>query len=459
MKGTYILPVIGFIGATSLACAAKNYNSTIDNSAQYKKKYEQQYSRSPQQQDEPEQQAAPQPVVQQKSPAAISQARAQRSLTIEEMLAVKQKIQTADAYSSRNLPGNALVQLLEAQEIAGNSFTDQLTSRVQTTTAALKDLIDVYRINIHFTDQTQSGRAEHIQYALLDNRYTPGIEAVASGGAYTLAVDLRTIEIDEKTKTQRFTILIPTGTMKTFNGEYAALQQTVDIKCADYFARRDAARGAGVQGFSGFSQAINAASSSGGSDVLGIVFGLAKTVDASARASAADSASHSCQQVQEELQATSMFTSDTMTMPYAYTEEVTRKTATAGIRVTLTTSKGTTLFSSPPLDLEFVREDLYRDEVASNNIKGDPKETISDKEVFRGVLQTIPQQVYTLINQGGGLWDVIALQNTQTLTGEEAVEAYVQLYFDAYNQETKRVALDYVVGNSSVTEKQLNILD
>ncbi len=379
--------------------------------------------------------------------------------SLQNMLAVKEKIKIADAYTVRTLPGNALVALLEAQEIAGTTFRDELRPRLETATAAVKDFIDVYQVNIRVADQTQSGRAEHIQYALLDNRYTPGIEAVSSGGAYTLTVDLRTIEVDEKTKTQRFTILIPTGTMKTMNGEYVALQQTVDIECADYFARRDSARGAGVQAFNGFAGAINAASTSNGSDLLGIAFGLARTVDASARMSAADSASYNCQQAQEELQATSMFTTDTQTAPFTYMEETIRKTATAGVRVTLTTNKGVALFSSPPLEFMFVREDVYRDEVATNNIQGDPKETISDKEVVRGVIQTIPQQVHDLTNQGSGLWDVIALQNAQALTGERALEAYVQLYFDGHRPETKRVALDYIVENSSVTVRQLDKLD
>ena len=371
------------------------------------------------------------------------------------MLAVKQKIQTADAYSSRNLPGNALLQLLEAQEIAGTSFTDELTPRLKTTTASLKDYIDTYKVDVRVVDSTGSGRGEYLQYALLDKGYKPGIEAVPSSGAYTLTVDVRTIEVDEKTKSQRYTILVPTGTMKTLNGEYAALQQTVDIECADYFARRDAARGAGVQGFNGFTGAINAASSSGGTDFLGIAFGLAKTLDASSRVSAADAASHDCQAVQEELQATSMFTSDTMTAPFTYTEETTRKTATAGVRFTLTTNKGAVLLASPPLEFAFMREDVARDEVASNNIQGDPKESISDKEVIRGVLQAIPQEVYDLTNQGGGLWDVIALQNAQTLSGEKALEAYVQLYFDAYQLQTKLAALGYIEHISCATSKYM----
>ncbi len=381
---------------------------------------------------------------------------AEPTLSVQEMLAVKEKIKAADAYSSRNLPGNALLQLLEAQEIAGTAFRDELKPRLTATTAALQDYIDTYQMNIRVTDQTQSGRGEYLQYALLDKGYKPGIEVVPSTGAYTLTVDVRTIEVDEKVKSQRYTILVPTGTMKTFNGEYAALQQTVDIECADYFARRDAARGAGVQGFNGFAGAINAASSSGGTDLLGIAFGLAKTVDASSRVSAADAASHDCQAAQEELQATSMFTSDTMTAPFTYTEETTRKTATAGVRFTLTTNKGAVLLASPPLEFAFMREDVARDEVASNNIKGDPKESISDKEVIRGVLQAIPQEVYDLTNQGGGLWDVIALQNAQTLSGEKALEAYVQLYFDAYQAPTRKVALAYILENSNVTAKQLD---
>src|SRR3989338_3042917 len=103
-----------------------------------------------------------------------------------------------------------------------------------------------------------------------------------------------------------------------------------------------------------------------------------------------------------------------------------------------------------------MREDVARDEVASNNIQGDPKESISDKEVIRGVLQAIPQEVYDLTNQGGGLWDVIALQNVQTLSGEKALEAYVQLYFDAYQAPTRKVALTYIVENANVTAKQLD---
>lgn len=383
----------------------------------------------------------------------------QRSLSVEEMLAVKQKIQTADAYVAKNLPGNALVQLLEAQKIASGSFGDELRPRVQTTTATIKDFIDTYDVNVRVVDATGSGRAEYIQYKLQDKQYKPGVEVVASGGYYTLTLELRTIEVDEKRKVQSYVVQIPTGTTQSMNGEYAALQQKVDITCADYFAKRDAARGAGVQGVSGFASAISTASNSGGSDILGIALGLARTVDAGARLSAQDSASSQCEQVQEKLQGTSMFTKDTITTPYRYEEKTRRKTATAGIRVSLTTKTRETMFSSPPLDVEFVREDVAREEIAIINIHGDPEESIDDKEMIRGVLQAVPDEVYTLTNQGGGLWDAIALRNAQVLTGEKAVEAYVQLYFDAYSSQTKDVALEYILGNTSVTKRELNNLD
>ena len=453
MRGKYLLPVIGFIGAASLACATHNYTPPPDNSAQYKKGYEQRYS--PPQPAPAENKPAPQPT----APKPVPQAPPHKQLTMEEMLAVKQKIKTADAYTARTLPGNALVQLLEAQEIAGTNFSDELKPRLETATAALKDFIDTYRVNVHVVDNTGSGRAEYIQYKLQDKQYRLGIEAIASGGYYTLTLDVRTIEVDEKRKVQSYVVQLPTGTLKSMNGEYAALQQRADITCADYFARRDAARGAGMQGVSAGAQAINIASGSGGSDILGIAFSLARLVDASARASAAGTANSQCQQIQEELQATPMFTSDTVTTPYRYEEKTTRKTATAGIRVSLTTKNGTTLFASPPLDIEFVREDVARDEIAAINVKGDPEESIDDKEVVRGVLQAIPDQVYGLTNQGGGLWDVIALQNAQALTGEKALEAYVQLYVDGDRSETKRVALDYILGNTNVTARQLGRVD
>lgn len=384
---------------------------------------------------------------------------AEPALSVQDMLAVKEKIKQADAYNAKNLPGNALITLLEAQAIAGSSFSDELGPRLQATTAALKDYIDTYKVNVRVVDSAQTGRGDYIQYALSDKAYKPGIEAVTSGGYYTLTLDLRTVDVDEKKKVQSYVVQIPTGTTKSFNGEYAALQKKVDITCADYFARRDAARGAGVQGVGGFAQAINTASASGGSDVLGIALGLARTIDASARIGAADTASASCEQAQEKLASTSMFTTDTVTAPFRYEEKTTRKTATAGIRVSLTAKNGASLFASPPLDVEFVREDVARDEIASINIKGDPEETIDDKEVIRGVLKAVPDEVYALTNQGGGLWDVVALRNAQSLAGEEATEACVQLYFDAYRPQTKSVALDYIEQHSGVTiRKQLERL-
>ncbi len=381
----------------------------------------------------------------------------QKQLTVDEMFAIKKKIEIADAYTARNLPGNALVQLLEAQDIAGTNFRDELQPRLTTTTAEVKGYIDTYKVNVRVVDNTGSGRAEYVQYKLQDKQYKPGIKAVASGGDYTLTLELRTIDVDEKRKTQSYVVQIPTGTSKTMNGEYAALQQKVDITCADYFSKRDAARGAGVQGVGAFAQAIGTARSSGGSDLLGIAFSLAKTVDAGARMSAEGTANSLCQQIQQELQGTPMFTTDTVTAPYRYEEKTTRKTATAGIRVSLTTKKGETLFYSPPLDIEFTREDVARDEIAALDIKGDPEESIDDKEVIRGVLQAVPDQVYALTNQGGGLWDAIALKNAQSHSGEQALEAYVQLYFDAYSPQTRVVALEYIKANTTVNAEQLSM--
>lgn len=458
MKGKYILPVISFIGASTLACVS-HYTAPPDNSDRYKQEYLQ-HNYHPTKPQEPEKQQEPE---QQSTPTAQQVPRTrvipQRTLTVEEMLAVKQKIKTADAYTARNLPGNAYVMLLEAQEMAGGSFTDELNPRLRTTTSALKDFIDTYKVNVIVVDSTGSGRAEYVQYKLQDKQYKSGIEVVASGGYYSLTLDLRTLEVDEKRKTQSYVVQIPTGTSKSMNGEYAALQQRVDVTCADYFARRDAARGAGVQGVGAFAQAIDIARGSGGTNILGMAFSLAKTVDAGARLSAAGSANSQCQQMQEDLQGTPMFTSDTVTTPYKYEEKTTQKTATAGIRVSLTTNKGETIFSSPPLDIEFMREDVAREDIAAINVKGDPEESIDDKEVTRGVLQAIPDQVHTLTNQGGGLWDVIALQNAQKLSGEAALEAYVQLYFDAYQPQTKAVAGMYIEQNSTVTSGQLRSAD
>src|SRR3989344_3067330 len=238
------------------------------------------------------------------------------TLSLEEMLAVKAKIETADAYASRNLPGNAFLSLLEAKEIAGTSFQDQIEPRVEATTSTLKDFIDVYKVNLRVVDNAGMGRSEYIQYTLLDKAYEPGIEMLPSGGDYTLTLDLRTLEVDEKTKIQSYIIQIPTGTTKSLNGEYAALQQKVNISCADYFAKSNAAQGAGLQAFTGFTQAINTASASNGTDFIGIALNIGKTVEASARMGAEDAAGYNCENAQEELYATSMFTTDTLTTPF-----------------------------------------------------------------------------------------------------------------------------------------------
>lgn len=372
---------------------------------------------------------------------------APKQLTLQEMLSVKAEIKEADSYTARNLPGNALIHLFKAQQIAGSAnFTEELAPRIESAKRALPYSLPVYPVTFVVQDATNSGRAEYIQFALQDQQYGL-INVVPSGGTYTLTLELRALDVDEKKTAQSHVIMIPVGTSKSFNGEYETLKKRVDIACANYFAQQEAARGAGTQAARGawdFSQAVKSKS------LVDAFSSGVSMLDAEGKIEAQDTAAASCNAALAQLEATPMYTSDTQTAPFQYEERVTRMTATAGIRFSLS-SGNTKLFTSPPLDIDFVREDLYRPNIPAAHIRGDPLEEITEKEVIRGVLQAIPKEIYKQTQEGRILGDIIATKHAEHLTGDAATEAWVQVLFGASSEEAKHMALRYIVSQNHLS--------
>ncbi len=413
--------------------------NAIDESEPYRVKYEELYP--PRSEEQP-----------QSSPLSQIQDKTQQTLTIEEMLAIKGKIKKADEYTSRDLPGNAFVQLLEAEEIAGEAFSSEIISRLDDVIIALDSRIDVYRINVRVVDRTQSGRAEYIKSALVNQSYTPGIELVASGGSYTLTIDMQTLVVDEKETVGSHVILIPTGTINTMNGEYVALQERIKVECADYFADQQAARGSGVAAVGNFLSAGRAVDAG---DPFGAAMGIARFISASSQFSEARSSGNSCDDTMAKLDGTPMYTADTQTTPFSYEERKTRKTATLGVQFFLATQRGTELYTSYPTEFMFTREDMYRPDIPAARIQGDPLEEISDGEVTRGVLNSLAEIIRKEIRGGGALWDLIAVSEAKKLKGEKALEAYMQLCFDTHDPAVQGYAREYIIKNSFVPETRL----
>ncbi len=482
MKGKKILPVLGLMGVVALACTAPNYNTTQNNSSQYKQEYNQKYDNTdsdgdglsdakekelgtnPFDKDTDDDGVAdgmevyfnhtnPLPEEEINSQKIQTASLSQKSLSVEEMLAIKKKIEKADQYTARKLPGNALIQLLEAQESAGtNNFKNELEPRIKQTVAVLTDELSLYKINARISDKTQSGKAEQIKYALVEKNYVSGIELISSGGNYTLTLDMRSMAVDNKVSSFSHVILIPTGSTKNLNGQFVALQQTVMIECKDYFAERDAARGSGMQVFRGIMTAYNA---SQGEDVLGMIGGIANTAEGVGRIDNKNVSEAECKELEERLEATSMYTSDTQTTPFQYEEVITRKWATLDFRISLTSATGTVLYASPPLELEFVRENVKKPDIPAANIRGSAGEEISNKEVMQGLLTSIDDELYTQIDKGAIVWDIITAFQAKKRTGESTVEAYMQLAFHAHAPELKGAAVQYFSAHNPTINVQL----
>lgn len=517
MKGKKITPILGLMGMAALACAAPNYNTPQNNSSQYQQEYEQKYEQNNTDSDgdglsdyvekneyhtnpldkdsdkdglfdkaeitmfhtnpidydtdndgysdgdeaqegdsgtDPnDPKSFPQTGIHRRNKTTTSSIITKRTLSVEEMLAVKKKIEKADQYIARNLPGNALVQLLEAQESAGmNNFRNELEPRIKETVAELTDELDLYKINVNISDKTQSGKAEQIKYALVAKVYVSGIEPEYSGGNYTLTLDMHSIGVDNKVSSLSHVILIPTGSTKTLNGQFVALQQKVEIECKDYFAERDAARGSGVQTAVGAWNLINALNSE---SIAGTAESLIQMGEGIDRSSRGNTAEVECKGLEEKLEATPMYTSDTQTTPFQYEEVITRKWATLDFRLSLTSAAGTILYASPPLELEFVRENVKRPNIPAANIQGSAGEEISNKEVMQGVVAAIDDELYEQIDKGAVVWDLITAFQAKQRTGEGAVEAYMQLAFHAHARELKGAAVLYFSGYNPKISAQL----
>jgi len=379
----------------------------------------------------------------------------QQQASVQTLLAVKASMKRADGYLSSDMPGNALIKLLEAQNMANGSFEDELGSRIKTAVVKLKNEKESYKIKVRVNDNIGNGRADYIKLGLDNKQYVSGIELNSSSAQYTLTLDLRTLDVEEKRTTGSHVIMIPTGTTKNLNGAYTALETRVRVECADYFAERDAARGAGVKTAVSVWNLVNALDAE---NVYGAVSSGISMADGISRTEVRNTRHGSCQEAMDDLESTPRYTSDTQTQPFQYEEETTRKTARLGMQISLTYG-GTALFTSSPLDIEFMKEDVYKPNIPVAHISGDPLEEIPDSEVIRGVLQAVPTEIYEQINQGGDLWDVIALSQAQRLAGESALEANVQLYFDGHNSVTRNLAMDYITEHTGVSRGQLEGLE
>jgi comEA protein len=381
----------------------------------------------------------------------VQYASSAQQLSVQDMLAVKAKIQEADKYATANSPGLAFLTLLEAQQMAQGSFADELEPRIQAAVKTSRGWLDTYVVNVVVVDRTNSGRAGYIQADLISKQYTPGVQMAASGGAYTLTLEINSIEIEDRISSMQHIIRVPSGSTRMPNGEYEALKTRINIDCSDYFARRDAASGSYLQAAAGGAQLFRAV---GNNDWLGGIMGFAKLAEAGNRQGESDVAQSRCDDEMTRLESMSPFTSETVTQPYTYTEKTTTKTAYGGL-VIYFTGAGVSIQSSP-LDASFYKRDFSRPEVQSNGISGDPEEPISEREVRMGLYSAIGNLVYIHFKQGQGLWDVMALQEAQKKTGDALLEACAQILFDGHTPQVKQQAAACIAELSPVTVEQLS---
>jgi len=446
MRGQYLIPAAGGLVACILACAPV-HSSPPNNIQPYRQQYDEQYG---------SQQPTPQPSAnhsQQSKPSVIPSAQAaEPQLTVPEMLAVKGKIAEADKYITANLPGVAFLTLLEAQQLSQGAFGNELNQRINFAVQQSKDWLDTYKVNIRVVDRTNSGRGGYIQADLFGKEYTPGIQMVASGGAYILTLEINSVsKVEENISIMRHIVRIPTGTVKTPNGVYTAKRDQLNIKCQDYFARRDAASGSTIDAFAGGAGLFNAVENN---NLLDGLIGFAKIVDAGQRQGSSDVSESNCEGAMQDLENTPMYTQDVVTTPTPYDSVTTKKTVIAGIKITFAGPQGV-LYTSPPLKVEYYKKDFSQPDIPDAGVRGDEQEQISDRDVYQGLFSKIGEEVYNQFAQGKGLWDVIALKEAQRKTGLLAKEAYVQLYFDGHTSAIQEVARDYIVGHTSLTADQL----
>ncbi|MBI5072777.1 hypothetical protein HZA99_03085 [Candidatus Woesearchaeota archaeon] len=367
---------------------------------------------------------------------------AEPTSSLDDLFLIKDKIKVADMYMQKHMPGNAMVQLLEAKGIGNNAFDSELNSRLQAVDTVLRNTNETYIITMYVRDDAQSGQGSFLQSELLAKHYRNGVFMTETGGNYTFTVDMQRLHIEQTESSFSRILLVPVGQTRVLNGEYTALQQRINVECQQYLAAQQQAQGAGIQAVAGLDTTVNSANSN---NLWGVALGVTSMVDATNRNSNAIRTNATCQQDMNQLTQMPMYTSETQTTPTRYTETTKRKTADLTVRFDLSSKKGVSLFASPSFTVTFYKEDLARDEIASLGIVGDPAESISDDAVARGVLSSAADTIYSALSQGGGLQDAILFWRAQNSPGEQAVELYSRLFVQGHTPTLKQRAEDYIL--------------